>query len=807
MAGLRQGGRQEGEQKPQRKVWALPPVDTLLNDPARIRASLIEAIPPLAGTLEERHAQRLACLDGRSVEETVLNIVSAVAYLDSKGMYNSRDEFIERIPDMLSQDPWKVYQAGACAMEFPSDVNCHLFLIHYFPQMGKHIFWKPFIDKLNEYDEDSVLRILLFGSDFENYIKEWDKSIAMAEQAVHEFGLAALPSVELGRSMRLERSGGDEFFTTTEGVISIPPYISLYDTRERNLLHYRISFWHELGHHKWNTFRVNMDPEAFDYDSFGLTFLGRCEGRDGSKGVRVKDAAGNEREIAAFEDVIASVEKPELLMALQNFIDDGRVDGNNMLYCLGISQEYKEDVEFLFDKAEPLSGAPVVQLYKAIAHYSIVGRVKGTLPEEMEGPFAKAKEAIDSMCIGFESDGTDSLNAAIKVYRIIEEELKKAGSQMQDRDLDYRIRPSNTGSKGTKLVIERPAEKEQGRPGVNPAPLGDGPSGKGRKRKPTGSPGGQGGGEELGGDERGDGPAGSGHGRGSKNARDPKAEERAFIYDGWDGDRLIAGEHKVVERKAEGHVMEPGPAEVERVRRIFLKYAPREAVLERGVDEGETDPELLAAYLEDLRNLRIGERDFHCRVVYEERDVGTGVLIDLSGSTLGIRDEILSACGILGTASDALKDPLIVAGFTDDGSEGFIVMKDLHEKGIRTSEAQGGTPIGGPLRHMCHRMQAPGIKHKGFKQIFLITDGEANTGKEPMKDAAKAVLDAKRKERIAVFGIGITYGDHGGKQMEKDFDEIFGIGNYLLVSADDVRSGTLHHFFEGYYRKLVNRLR
>ncbi len=759
----------------------------------------------------------LALLQNTETKETqdkLSYFLAAVIFLDKAGFYTSRDYLVFHATEILSHDTWKVFQLHECVSDIPCDAACQLFLEKYVPLMNKTIYWRPLIDKLCEYDDVSITAELMFGDDFENYVQQWDKSVVMAEEAIYKFGFTQLPSLLTGRAMPTIIDSEQGFATTSTGVIFIPPFENSYDDKEQNLTSYNVSFTHEVGHHMWKSFQINLSPEIFDYESFGMRYIRHFE-KDGKVTV-VIEKQGEQKDITCFEDLTHLVKYPMLLLFLHNVLDDSRVDANNVLYFKGLAPDYRKDIEYLFGKRPQLQNPDLTTLLEAILQYAITGKLRNEIPSALKGTFEKAKKIMNSVEYGPETDGTSAMNAAIKLYRMLEQDLENMVIQLSEQDLPNSMHRSKTKIGGKdqqpKVTVQKPQRGRRGKAGINPLQLINNGEGEGTEGK-TGNQSNSSGKDKKQGGKQGndnENKDGTEHGTGNKEEGKTKdKKDSQYFYDGWDGEKYIAGEHVVVETRADGQVVSPPPAEVERLKSIFRRYAPKQGVLVRGLEEGEIDPELLQDYTNELRCGRLPERKFYSEVVYEERDVATGVLIDLSGSTMHVREEILRAAGTLGVASDTLGDPLIVGGFTMDekDAEEFIVMKDAFDKEILYSNRGGATPIGGPMRHMHHKMDAPGIRYKGFKQLFVITDGEANVGKNPIEDAAKAVDEAWKKHRIKTFALGIIQDEKERANMESYLDKIFGIGNYLILTTAEVEKGMLAVFFEKYYRKTVNKLR
>lgn len=774
-----------------------PQLDQLHRKPAELIEFIESCIPDLKGKIEPSTGEQLANRSASQIEEILSYFIHAANELNEAGMQVSlKSELLPNINEILKHDVWKVEQLYNCVVLFEgNDLLCHLFLSEYIPRMSKNVYWKPFIDKLLEFDDKSALAQFAFlgGTEVEKYIKQWDNTVVMADEAIHHFGLRQVPELELGVRMDLEIDPEGRFATNASGLVIVPPYVNEYETKGENMTHWLVSHTHEMGHHRWGTFTVSMHPDIFDYDGFGVKYVGHEF--EGEKLVITVEKEGTRIKIKKFDDIFDLVESPGLLGFLHNVLDDGRIDANNITHYAGIAADYRKDCEHLFLKRKLLSGANLDTLLEAILQYAIMGKLRGTIPEKLENIFDRVKHHINHMEIGIDTNGTSSLNAAIKIYKIIEAELKNESKKFSSEHEPSPLRPSKTkidGKNSPKITMQIPKRGDKGRPGVYTIIYAKKPE----ESKP-----------EQGGTTPNVKPAPGQTHLGGK----PVPKPRIAIYDGFDGEKFVAGEHVVHEENADGPEILPTRREAERIATIFRKYAPRRGVLVRGLAEGEHDDELFEAWCDQVASGILAEEKYYSAVVYEERDVATGVLVDLSGSTMAVRPQILQATTILTTASDILRDPLIVAGLSfDDGKERFIVMNGAQEKKLRSSNASGGTPIGGPLRHMCAKMKERGIKHKNFKQLFVITDGAANVGKNPIDDAAEAVQKA-RKDRINIFGIGIVDGEvnrgSGPAEMRKYLEKVFGIGRYLIVSSTDVNNGYLHRYFEGYYRKTVRKIR
>ncbi|MEM5814790.1 MAG: hypothetical protein QXD77_03155, partial [Candidatus Aenigmatarchaeota archaeon] len=584
-----QGSASQEEAKPAPQKLKLEP-DKLAASPKAILEILEKSIPQLKGRLRESDLEKLAGSDPKSIETVLVYFTGAVHHLRQNGMHISADALIEGAAKVLTHEPWKIYQMYRCVEEFSSDTACELFLAKFIPNMGKHIYWKPFVDRLNEYDEESIVAALMFEGDFETYLRQWDKSIAMAEEAICRYGFIALPNIELGRAMSVEIGNDNTFCTTTTGKIIIAPYVGTHDDKEKNMRGYHVSFWHEIGHHKWKSFQLNMDPCVFDYDSFGIKYASHRKEKDDVVVVVEKD--GELKEIRSFGDVVALVKYPKLLHFLHNVCDDGRVDANNMEYCTGLAEEYRQDLDQLLSRRPKLElpnadlTGQLAALLEAILQYGVSGRLRSDILPEMADKFARAKEAMDQVEHGLHTDGTTSLNAAIKVYNVLLKDFEDLEKMLEQIDMPGSFRDSKTeiGPNNPPKIKVMPPQKGKGRKGMNPFDFLNGKNGKPRENGESGNR--QQGCKSQNIDpERQDEPK-KGHATTKQSSEHDKdeeaggkekqegAEEKRVHYDGWDGEKYVHNEHAVSEKPAEGEVISAEPGEADRIRKIFRKYAP-----------------------------------------------------------------------------------------------------------------------------------------------------------------------------------------------------------------------------------------
>ncbi|MFA5049530.1 MAG: hypothetical protein WC501_00830 [Candidatus Micrarchaeia archaeon] len=796
-------------------------------------------------------------------QDRLLFFAHCMVELNSSGHYISRDYLIENALTILSHSAWKVSQLQYCLSEFQSDITSYFFMTYFLPKIGERVYWNTFVSELNNYEEDYVYKCLAEDL-LAEYLIHFNETVMLAEEAVYKYGLVRYPQLIFGKDMPIEIGKEDSFHTNSSGKIVIPPYVNTFQSKEENSLVYLILFHHEMGHHLFRTFDVNLDPRIFDYQAFRVRYL-RHTTHKGQLEITV-EREGTEIKVNSFAKLLYLVKYPILLHFLHNIVDDGRIDANNIERFSGIAEDYRQIVEKHFEKRCKLEHSDLGTFLEAMLQYAIVGKTRNEVPAGLKAKFNKARKIMNEMDFGPETDGTDSMNVAIKLYNLVLEDFEQLVKNLSERELPESMMNSSTDSgKAPNLIMkDPPCKKQKRRPGVNPFDLINNDSEPGdnngedvpleptsepnKKKNPENSSGEEGEEENKPGkksdkkpEENDDEPKAE-NGSGEEGEKEKKPEKTGdnnpaganpygnlktgeqgdanrndrntptiFYYDGWDGFKQVFEEHRVEQLHADGKLLTYDPAEEEKIRRTFRKYAPKTGVLVRGTEDGDIDPELLSQYFLDLRAGKLEDMNFYQRVLYEQRDVATMVLVDLSGSALIVKPQILDSCAVLGVASDTLHDPLLIAGFSGDlGDEKFIVMKGIHEKDITSSEYSSNTPLGGPLRHCSYLMgNVYELKCKGFKQLFVITDGAANVGKNPVEDAKKAVEEAWKKYRINVMAFGILNQDGpvSYSEMEKYLESVFGAGNYFIITDKDVDNKFLHHYFERYYRKQVNKVR
>ncbi len=718
------------------------------------------------------------------------------------------DQKPTRLIMLLNSDPFYSHQLARILPQLKGPAAREIFINKFFDYFDRNIVWKPFIREISKYDDASLIGMFEFDHEIDNYVKRFTPDVVTGDYARYELGLDHLIKFLSGKDLRAkENDDRNLFYTTADGDVFFPLFVDTFRAedpsnkdqidiaRAKNLRNWKISTLHEIGHHLWETFEINCHPEVLDYSAFGLDYMD-YDKKDRKLIVRKTGEKDEHAEITELSGLCMLVDFPGLLNSLHNIIDDARCDLNNIKAFEGASGDYKEDIIELFQKKEKrekrtaLEGQVaktvegIEKLLDAVheqVYLSVIGKTTVTLPQEMAAQFDAIKAILDEPS----NTSTDSLNKAIRIYRLLEPEARKAAEAMKGMKPRHGGRPGSlTFAKGIVKIVNKPPPKLMpGEGGVAiPVKYTGGAGGKQDKPQAGQSPGG---------------------------AVDPTQDQvlGTYHYDEYVDRGYKRKAHTVVEIKAgRKDVIEISQAEKDKLKRVFEQYAPRQGVLERFLEEGDVDDELFSEWFAAYRAGRIEERTYHYDVVYEERDVATAVMVDFSGSMREVLEFVLREARKLAEVTQILKDPLLVAGL-NEGEHGteFYVVKDWHEKDIMLARYGGGaTPLAGPFRHLTTKMGKHGIKEKGLKQVFFFTDGDANVGEQPIEDAAMAIKEAWNKHRIKTFAIGIAMNEEHKKSIEQFLDKLVGKGNYLVLLTSEL--GRITVFFERYYRKIVNKL-
>jgi len=782
--------------------------------------------PHMAKVLTERDVEEIdqAKPTIKDLEETLNYVNHALNYLNGKKFNKSIGDILKRenVLKLLTQPAWKSLQLFRSLEYLETDASCHLFSDEFFRHIEKKIYWRPFLDELSQYDEDSIISVLLFDDDLTEYIKKWDDSVVLAEEAIVKFGLEDLVKFASGSQLTVVVGDSDGFSTTITGKVYIPPFVDSFPDKKGNMRNYIVSSYHEIGHHRWKSFTVNMHADALDYDSLDAEFVEIEKGPNKAVVVRVHTvykrddeervmAVEQEEEVKvrSYGDLLELVKYPALLQFIHNVLDDRRIDRSNMEYFTGIAEEYQEDIDFLLEKRPDVGDQKFRDILEGMLQYAIAGKMKNEVPEKLRPLFEEVKKIVDAMELGMETDGTTSMNAALKVYRLLEPELDKIAARVKLIDEipeDYRPnQPMNGENENTPiLVVKKPTKKKRGEPGIDPMGFLDLPiereSGQGegggsgnRSRRPGESK------EDSQDDkESKQGKDGEDEDRLGEKPKGKEDEEEYHAYDEFTGEKYSKGTQLVKEKVVTdtAQVVVPDYL-VKTVVSTFRRYAPKDGVMIRGVESGDIDPELAQDYLRNLEMGIVEEPLFHSDVIHERRSVATLVLLDVSGSMHGEKlDVTLQSGALIGQAAHVLNDPFLVLGVSGGEPADVFIMKDVEDQHIRIApEGGGATPLAAGIRHSTAKILT--IPNKKLRQMWVVTDADPNVGRSPVEDTKKAVEEGRAKG-LKIFGIVIA--DPREKQQnEETFIKIFGAGNYLVTTFLDY----IPRFLLSQYKRFV----
>ena len=668
--------------------------------------------------------------------------------------------------------------------------------------LDNRILWKPMVDELMALDGVSA-NLYFMGEEFPNYLQRWDEKVALLDEAIDRFGLREYARlVSGGRNVQIEE--GTNFCTTSDGAIFSPAYMATYPDRERNVTAIKLGVVHECGHHKWRTFRINLHPDALKLDLV-VARLGKetWDPKSGKK-VHIIEAMGKSIEIKSYRDIMKIVKYPKMLAFLHNVADDKRIDALNMLNMEGLAEEYQQDMELILAKRPGLKGKGLGDILEGLLQQTVCGKTNGEIPEELKAKMQKLASDLSKMEIHEETDGTDSLNVALRWYVELEPELDALAARIKkkedlDKELDGLLPPGFFGSETSiegnevKVVDENPGpivlskrknKSGQRKMGIDPLSFLNLPGEKGEGEAGEGEPGEEGEGEpKEGGKEK---PKG-GQGAGGEHSEREEGEGKSQRYDEWAGTGYRKGSKVVIEHAMEGSLYQPPAYLRNLVKRMFRKYVPKSGVLVRGLESGEPDAELQEHYFEQVEAGYIGEPDYHADVLYQKSNVVVSVNIDISGSMAGRQIEVaVEGAAVVASASTLLKYPTEVGAFTGGDIVDYYVI-NVTKEGliIPSSFTMNATPMAGALRHATARtIELKKRTGKRYAYQFWLCDGGPNCsgeGIDPIADTGMAVREARAKG-IRLFGI-IIASEEVKQEMEKYYQDIFGGGWYVVVES------------------------
>jgi hypothetical protein len=774
-------------------------------DPDKMKEQIIEFIkdrkkgcPAIADALGKQRLEEIAeKRNFEDVKKITESLNSALIALKEGGHdYAIRGQMLgPKILEKLYDSPaFKSEQLSVALTELVDGGEDFRYAVEKFisvalDSIGMNVLWKPLVDELLQLDGVGAASYFLTGEHVE-YIKRWDERIALLDEARERWGLDDYIKIRGGSSSLLLREG-ERFETSSGGTVYAPAYVSLYPDKEKNMTDYRISTNHECGHHRWRSFRLNFT--SLQLGTVGAEFLGEGRAADGRKTFRVayKDKDGNDSaaDVTRYAELIKIVKYPKLLAFLHNVADDRRVDALNMLNVPGLAEDYTENINYLLTKRPKLEGSGLGAVLEGLLQITVAGKTNGKPDEKLKKRLREIEADLADMEIHTNTDGTDSMNVALRWYKRLEPELDELSKRVNLTDEELqKLMPQNFTDSATSLeendvrlvnedagtvIISRKKGKRP-KPGKGIDPFSflnfDGKF----EDKPE------------------EGEAGEvGEGRGKPTgARTGSQEGKA--YDEWSGSGYRRGTKFVVEKNfGEGKEVSAPKYLVEKVKRLFRKYIPKEGVLERGLEAGEIDPELLEEYVAQVDAGRFPEPLYHADVVYERSNAVFTIAIDLSDSMYeGLNGKLkvdVAAEGgaLLAVTANILRYPVEAYGFTGgDAVDFFVLPKTKYSITVPSEDVTSATPMAGAVRHATARtIELKKKSGRRFAYQFWVCDGQPNCSGEGMDsvvDTGKAIEEARAKG-IRTFGI-IVADEEIKKQLEEDYRKIFGPRDYVVTT-------------------------
>jgi len=205
------------------------------------------------------------------LEKKIDNLLDTIHSLIDSEDYADIIKIIERenLIKILDSDTFYSFQIAILAENIKGNLTRSILFDKFFEHDSKvEIFWRPFVDELNKLTEDSSASELIFESAFEQYVSKFDRGTVSYNRARYELGMDVTVNVYgRGRGLQVvEAAEGNTFYTTEDGTIYVPPYVAIFKDRKMNLMNWRISILHEIGHHIHNTFVVNVNPNTLRYE-------------------------------------------------------------------------------------------------------------------------------------------------------------------------------------------------------------------------------------------------------------------------------------------------------------------------------------------------------------------------------------------------------------------------------------------------------------------------------------------------------------------------------------------------------------
>lgn len=626
-----------------------------------------------------------------------------------------------------------------------------------------NVLWQSLVDDLCRMDPIEATAYFL-KNEVATYINKCDERIALFDEIRGRYGNDYIRIMSGGGAGTL--CEGNSFLTTSNGVIYAPPYNATFDTKEENLDDYWISITHECGHHRWKTFRINLNPHVLHLSIIGAEYIGEQEGTYGKRTFLVKDKEGKIHEIKGYSDLMNVVKYPKLLEFLHNVADDKRIDALNMMDLPGLTEKYQENIDYLLMKRPKLSDEGLGVVLEGLLQVTVAGKTNSQPSEKIAKRLEKFQEILADMEIHQETDGTDSLNVALGWYVQLEPDLDELAKRVKivDDELTKLLPKSFTGSETSIENNDNEIVNQDAGPIIISRKKGK------RPRGPRG-----------------------GYGINPisfLNKEDEKKEGGA--YQEWTGNGYRNGSKVVIEKQViHGEEISPPVHLVKKIERMFRKYVPKEGVLVRGLDSGEIDSELLEEYLSKVDAGQFPEPNYYCDVVYERSNAVFVTILDVSLSMsekVGEKLKLTIAsegAAIITAAANLLKYPNETYAFTgDEIVEFFILPTSKYSITVQTEGIGNATPMAGAVRHATARTLELKKKHgKRFAYQFYICDGEPNSsgnGIDSVADTGKAIKEANAQN---IYTFGIVIADEEKKQkLEDDYEKIFGPRKYVVTT-------------------------
>lgn len=714
------------------------------------------------------------------------------------------------IMDYLREGPKMFVMLGNDPSDFIAWVDAGLALLSRNPERAKAYF-----SGQSKTGQDTTDRLIGGIS-----LKHVQRVLELYAEGLSGQPVTIRPTTDLPEDLR--EPLGDS--PTTDGrTIYLPDRIRFFPQDSDNFRMYKISTLHEAGHLEFGTYTPDMESIRDVVEAVRLEY-GGTERRD--------------RPVKTAGDFFRLFPDPAWAQFLWTLLEDARVDHRLRTEYPGVRRDMDQIIAHDLEARPKLASLPPrMAIQEALLQLSITDTTE--VPLELAETLSGAYDLLTEMKTPTGSS-TDSLRTLVRLYRFLDEELKRFPSIDGETDPlgkqeKINVKDAST-SKGqgsqtlsTSTISYRGTmhpdwvqdRQSGGTEGIDPASLKSSPpvspprpedqketrmkDGKDAERK-TPDP------------IEAASPAGS-----SPIPALGRPDERVFFYDEWDQgaqeyrpkwcrlyeQRVHPGSSRIVRETLSTY----GPV-IRRLRRHFQSLRPEAfRKVKRQASGEEFDLDAVVENRTELRSGRIPHDRLYIKSEKRVRDVATAFLIDMSGSTsrqvsspgrrvIEIEQEALV---LMAEALQAIGDGFAIYGFSGDTKDhvDFYIIKEfsdpfnpmIHER-IGATRSLNQNRDGTAIRHAVSKLNQQPAR---TRLLILLSDGKPldtdYAGEYSLQDTKKALREA-RMHGIHPYCITI---DPRVEDANRYVHKMYGDVSYTIID----RVATLPDKLPRIYRRLT----